>query len=965
MSNSSKSLISVQRSAFSLYAVCCILYAAVTIFLFSVPAQAKYGGGTGTADDPYQIATAADLIALGETPEDYDKHFILVDDIDLAGRVFDKAIIAPDTNDIESGFQGTSFTGVFDGNAHTISHLTISGKDYLGLFGQLRGQVENVGIVDVNISGLGICVGGLVGHIGTGTISSCYSTGAIFGETSVGGLVGKMGMDVCRGRGSPCVSVGGNIDNCYSTCSVTGTTTLGGLVGFNYAGTITTCYSVGRVSGNEQVGGLVGSGYYGTTSECFWDIQSSGQNWSHGGTGKTTGEMQTESTFLCWASDPAVWTIDEGKDYPRLWWEDAPGHAITRHYYYGGGSGTQADPYLIYTAEQLNMIGTIDCDRDKHFKLMADIDLSVLAGVEFNTIGSFDVPFTGVFDGGGHAIAHLTLSGDADLVLFGCLESGAEVKDLGIVDVNITSLYSAAGLVMTNNGTVTRCYSSGAVSGYAGVGGLVGYNYGTVTRCYSTVVVSGTGEHSAVGGLIGSNSGTVTHCYSTGAVDGNDAVGGLVGQQNYAGSVMHCYSTSPVHGVSSIGGLIGSGVSSYFGTLLHSVWDMQTSGLSGDARGVGLTTEEMMDPYMLGLNGFANDPNWVLDPGHDYPRLAWQGTPGDIIPEPVVDWLEGEGTSDSPYRIDTADQLILLSKASILWDKHFVVGADIDLDPILPNGQVFTRAVIQTFTGVFDGQGHAISHLTILGAHYLGLFGQLGNSNLPVGDVKNLGVVDVNIAGSGYSVGSLVGNNYGTVARCYSTGAVKGTYFSTGGLVARNYEGTVTECYSASSVSGAFFVGGLIGDTYKGAVTECYSTGSVSGEFGVGGLVGDNGFGEVTNCYSTSAVSGSTVGGLIGWNLGGVSRCYSTGPVSGSSSGGLVGWCAHVVTASVWDMQTSGQTKSCGGGLGKTTAEMQTAKTFLEAGWDFIGETVNGTEDIWWILEGKDYPRLWWEAAEP
>jgi hypothetical protein len=43
---------------------------------------------------------------------------------------------------------------------------------------------------------------------------------------------------------------------------------------------------------------------------------------------------------------------------------------------------------------------------------------------------------------------------------------------------------------------------------------------------------------------------------------------------------------------------------------------------------------------------------------------------------------------------------------------------------------------------------------------------------------------------------------------------------------------------------------------------------------------------------------------------------------------------------------------------------MQTASTFLNAGWDFVGEMANGTEDIWWILEGKDYPKLWWEAAK-
>ncbi len=38
--------------------------------------------------------------------------------------------------------------------------------------------------------------------------------------------------------------------------------------------------------------------------------------------------------------------------------------------------------------------------------------------------------------------------------------------------------------------------------------------------------------------------------------------------------------------------------------------------------------------------------------------------------------------------------------------------------------------------------------------------------------------------------------------------------------------------------------------------------------------------------------------------------------------------------------------------------------TFLDAGWDFTDEMANGTEDIWWILEGEDYPRLWWELGE-
>ena len=70
-----------------------------------------------------------------------------------------------------------------------------------------------------------------------------------------------------------------------------------------------------------------------------------------------------------------------------------------------------------------------------------------------------------------------------------------------------------------------------------------------------------------------------------------------------------------------------------------------------------------------------------------------------------------------------------------------------------------------------------------------------------------------------------------------------------------------------------------------------------------------------------------------------------------------------ITTISFWDVETSGQVTS-DGGTGKMTTEMQTANTFLEAGWDFVDETENGTEDIWRINEGRDYPRLWWEESD-
>jgi hypothetical protein len=88
-----------------------------------------------------------------------------------------------------------------------------------------------------------------------------------------------------------------------------------------------------------------------------------------------------------------------------------------------------------------------------------------------------------------------------------------------------------------------------------------------------------------------------------------------------------------------------------------------------------------------------------------------------------------------------------------------------------------------------------------------------------------------------------------------------------------------------------------------------------------------------------------------------------------SCVGGLVGcyrgehYYLDTVIGCFWDIQAWGLNTS-DGGTGKTTAEMQLARTFLDARWDFVGETGNGTTDIWWIDEGKDYPLLAWEIAE-
>ncbi|MBM4025337.1 MAG: hypothetical protein FJ280_08010 [Planctomycetes bacterium] len=538
---------------------------------------------------------------------------------------------------------------------------------------------------------------------------------------------------------------------------------------------------------------------------------------------------------------------------------------------------------------------------------------------------------------------------------------GAEVKGLRVADVNIAgSGACVAGLVGLSDGTVAQCYSTGAVRGAwyvgglvgchhdgivtdcysagtvsstgGGVGGLVGENQGFVTYCWSASAVGGIEQDGEVGGLVGYNRGTVTNCCSTSAVRGTGqwwgAVGGLVGYNDCVdgdGVITHCYSVGLVSATENVGGLVGSSPCDDCDAFVtSSFWDIQTSGQTSSAGGTGRTTAEMKDPntFRAAAWDFVGEIQngthevWRMPEGGGYPVLA-------ILHGYTPPQLQGKGTSGDPYLISDAMELGAMVHCSP--HAHYRLAASIDLSGI----RWATAVIPLLFYGSFDGDGYTISHLTINGERPLGLFELLG----PEAEVRNLGVVDVNIVGSSI-VGGLAGYNGGAVAQCYSTGAV----------------------------SGSGSVGGLVGFSTR-SLAQCYSSTAVSGDGAVGGLVGAN-TGSVTQCYSTGAVSGTrgSIGGLIGYNNGGtVTQCYSTGVVSGGF--GLVGLReGSEVTACFWDTQTSGQTTSAGG-IGKMTAEMQTAKTFLDAGWDFMGEAVNGTEDIWWILEGKDYPRLWWEAA--
>ncbi len=382
--------------------------------------------------------------------------------------------------------------------------------------------------------------------------------------------------------------------------------------------------------------------------------------------------------------------------------------------------------------------------------------------------------------------------------------------------------------------------------------------------------------------------------------------------------------------------------------------------------------------------------------------------------------LPGSGTEGDPYLIeDLADFDVFADSvnAATYWASG--VYTKLACGPNLA-GRTYTTAVIAPdtpdstggfdgtpFTGVFDGDGHVVSNITIdtAGASndYLGLFGAIDGSS---GEVKDLGMQNINITGGdtaallgglcGYNngtisncyagvsvterggswrLGGLVGENRGDVSNCYSTGDVEGRS-AVGGLVGKNL-GSVSDCYSTSDVSGNDVVGGLVGEDW-GSISNCYSTGSVtvSGESRyVGGLVGQS-HGSVSDCYSTSDVSGNHfVGGMVGDNSGSISNCYSTGDVEGQGAvGGLVGWNNDTITYSFWDTdtQTHGVTESIGVNegtvtnvLGLPTAQMQIRITFADTDWDFTYESTNGTADIWRMcVDGVSYPQFAWEFAQ-
>lgn len=275
----------------------------------------------------------------------------------------------------------------------------------------------------------------------------------------------------------------------------------------------------------------------------------------------------------------------------------------------GAGAGTETDPYIITNVYQLQEMKE---NLTAWYALGNDIDASETRywnedpqnpGTYFGfvPIGDYDNKFSGNFDGKGFTITRLMKKFKSYTGLFGCIDEGGEIINVGLLDVDIANGYRIiGGLAGLNFGTIANCYSNGNVSGFYHVGGLVGYNVGTINNSYSTASVRGIIYHvwgsSNIGGLVGSGIGPTTNCLSTGSVRGSFNVGGLVGMY---GNCTDCF------------------------------WDMQTSGQTTSACGTGKATAEMKQKATFTNWDF--DTVWDILEGQSYPFL--RGVGGEEPPE--------------------------------------------------------------------------------------------------------------------------------------------------------------------------------------------------------------------------------------------------------------------------------------------------------------------------------------------
>lgn len=289
-----------------------------------------------------------------------------------------------------------------------------------------------------------------------------------------------------------------------------------------------------------------------------------------------------------------------------------------------GGSGTQADPYVIKTASQLaflsKSVSSGNSYNGKYIKLESDITLNETADIlwteaatKWVPIGNPITPFDGYFDGGKHTVSGVYISCESDSQgLFGVIGESGTVISLTLTGSSIKGNNASGGIAGTSNGKIAYCQNLDAVRAATNAGGIVGVNNGVVLSCSNYGWVGNGGND---GGIAGLNNGRIENCYNNGTVDGGYFAAGGIAAENL-GTVLKCYNAGYI--ISEYG-LAGGIVSTNGGTVSECYYlDL---GTQTDKLGFKLSQDEMQKKESFA--GFDFEATWTFDPesGYLYPTL--------------------------------------------------------------------------------------------------------------------------------------------------------------------------------------------------------------------------------------------------------------------------------------------------------------------------------------------------------
>ena len=542
---------------------------------------------------------------------------------------------------------------------------------------------------------------------------------------------------------------------------------------------------------------------------------------------------------------------------------------------FAGGTGTEGDPWLIENAEQLAYLaqqvnnGT-DYER-KHFRLVSDLDLR---GNEWTPIGTYRKPFWGGFDGGGHTITGMTITGNRDYVgLFGeChnfTAASSYIKSVTVKQANISGR-NFVGAIAGEGANISDCYSiENTICANRCVGGICGSLTGNISGCYNSSSVSG---NSTAGGIMGSASyngivgnGVVQYCYNIGAVtvrQQDSSVGGITGASANRYDISNCLNCGKITGNGkNVGGIAGSTDSNYMNFIGNCYYnsDLNNAGVGEGAsdKVIPLTTSQLCGALPEGLDstiweeGSVDTSNAKATQGRfgtatgTYINLTKVADIGETktASVPVYNYVTTNGNDWDTYTlITTAEEFAAIGQDTTKWSANYVLANDIDVSGV----QLSSIGDPGTlYTGKFSGDGHTISHINLKkGNGYGSLFGY-------VKDKVMLLAVNGEIDLGNNDAGGICGNlSYGEIYGCSFIGTVKGA--TVGGICAHVGSGKISQCFFAGDLQGRNATAGICGmGGNVGGINHCISIATIDiteNDGNLAGITNSRDYG-VTNCY--------------------------------------------------------------------------------------------------------------------